>query len=1379
MSLIKTVIFLLALLASATASAGSCVLDVHRLQHFPKLRIAPQKTSSTEASLRQAGVSETTIGKLRHIQAITTNPNIVMGAMEFGNLKLAEQLFKISVGGEAVVVNDFMNLLPQYLRENFKSSKLALVIPAFGGLDLSKGRVAHTFSFPMGGHREEVKIIEFDFKIKHADGSESVSQVAFVQNHSFERYHHTKVYEADSAAWPLPGAQDAPTDFYNQAYTVGLFNKAINEYFWQRGANIYIAHDYQTVLAAKYMGKDPSAITIIHNGGYHGDLWAHGYGGAFSPRDYSYRAQGVPTGDPKGMDKIRDLLGFSWEEYLDLVEHDGSFNMLKLTRTWIEPHNGITKTVSQGYQEELSLSREEIYQLIRQQKGSEPLNPSDVYVFNNDIELGPIKGTDNGLSMENHAAQNPLLRAKDSVKDPFVAHRIEKLRATYPQDAKMIEEMFTQGIRFGENLDKASGRAQLKEAKAKMKRALQLTMGLEPDPKRPLITVFSRIVDQKNLGPFVENINRIIDEGGQVVIGGPIGDNAGGAIINRMKQIIDQLPPEKRKHVALISGDQYNESGDMIIRDGRVMDELKVMMMTGGDYFFITSKFEPCGLTDIESAWMGSMIIARQTGGLGKIESGLYYKWWDSSDYGGEIEEAWKTVKDAIHLYKNHPEEYLDRVIAGMTQRFDWNERFDILMGEIQFTGLKKLMNSLDDEIQQGSTASPVAKRALEEVLETFDLKILDEFFHVSMIREQYFAKQGYSLGIMERHFIYWYRQQFLPQALMGSEAFAKQGAKVEKDAVTFSLYVPNVYNVEVLTDRNNWKPVSMAEVRPGHFEITLPKHQAGDKYHFRVTHQNGDQHNRIDPFAKYVRQGDIGEHPLDADGKPWYAVIEESKAYDWKVKNFTPKANEDILQVFPSTLIEGEAWPNWREVAQYIVKHYKQTHDSILLEQVFHHNLHQSMGFLPGAIFSSNYRFGTPEDLKWAIDHLHQNGFSVKLDFPFHPSRDWDTGVAGLSGGDELYLSDAYHPHWGSRYYDYSLPQTRSYLSSWVRYWIEEYNIDGMRVDALASIMRKNYGHGDWTNHAVYDGEAIEFFQELRQEIDQVKKGFQLIAEDSHYTPGRHRPVQAGGLGFDQKYEMGGMRNMRVELNKNPGDRNIYRFYDSLVSFYQDDPDRRYMHLMHYLNNHDEAAFRGYDSEYPGVYFIEGIRDFGDDGARVAFSRILNAHIRLSIPGPSSSMVGDEFANVGITQGDQVVGRSWALDNAPNFSLRMDEKREKHLAAIKAMKKLKDSHPALQTVKLETAKMIKGDMDNQVGVVARFTEDGDHAQTVVTIMNLSNRRLDDYHIPVPHQKNWQIILNTDEARFGGWGDDIQVRYNDSGELILSHLPPLSYIVIK
>lgn len=1374
---------------SLNAYSSPCTIKVHNLirdrQYLKQAKSAEYQSAKQRA--KEEGASEETIGKIEHLRSISTESNILMGAMELGNLEIAGKMVKISIGGEAVVVNDFMKLLPGYLNANFRKSKLSLILPEFGGLDLPQPKRIIKKTIHMGDHQEDVFIKEYEIILKNADGSSAGSaNVAFVQNHAFMRYHFSKVYEADSSAPPLPGGENAKSDFYNQAYSLGVFNKAINEYYWELGSNIYIPHDYQAMLAARYMGPDPSVVPIIHNGGYHGDLWAHGYGGVGTHRDYSEKYRyGIPTGDSEGMDKIRRILGFSWDEYMHLVEQDGSFNLLKLTQTWVEPHNGITKTVSEGYQEELLLSRDDIFKLIHEQKGFGAKDGNQVYVFNNGVDLGPIKGTDNGLSMSNHASQNPLVSAKDQIKDPFVRYRVEELKSQNPKLGNKIEQYFLRGIDFGDELNSVAGKQKVIEAKAAMKESLQAILGLEVNPNKPIFTVFSRIVDQKNLTPFIENAKSIIDQGGQVVIGGPIGDSAGAESIRRLKEIIGQLNDSQKKQIKVISGDLLSPDGEKLINDGRVMDELKLMMMTGGDFFFITSKFEPCGLTDIESAWMGSFILARETGGLGKIESGMYYRWWDSSDFEGEILEARKLISQAIDLYKNSKDEFFDRIIKGMQQDFNWNDRFDILSAEIKFTAFKKIMNALESDIHHDRINSDQAKSILDEILMTLTSKELDEFYKIVLIREQYFLRSGIGLGILERYFLRYYRASVIPSNAVSTSTYTKFGVQLSGKRSTFRLYAPNNQKVELLLDDRNWTPIPMQEVEPGVFETSLHNLPQGVKYKYQLTDQSGNVSQRIDPYARYVRQGADIDDPISADGKPWHAVAIPAQKYAWKEKNFIPSEYEDILQVFPSTLFSGNEFPNWKDVAQHLVKNYKDTHNSILLEQAFHHNLHASMGFLPGAMFSPNYRFGTPEDLKWAIDYLHQNGFSVKLDFPFHPSKDWDTGLAGIAGGDELYLNNKSHPNWGSRYFDYAKPETRAFLTSWVRYWIEEYNIDGMRVDALASIMRKNFGDSDdWDQHDIFNEEAMEFFRELRGEIQAWRPTFQVLAEDSHYTPHRHLPIQQGGLGIDQKYEMGGMNAMRKELNKNPDDRDIYRFYDSLVTFYHDDVERPHMRLLHYLDSHDEAAFRGYDSEYPGVYFLEGIRDFGDDVARVEYSRMLNAHLRFSMPGSNISMVGNEFANVGVKKGGEVVGRSWNLSTPPNFELLNDPKRQKHLESIKAMHALKENHLALQTTHIQDAVMLKGDLDHQVGVVARFDniQNPNQNETILAVMNISNHSHHRYAIPLPEnhgQKDWQVIFSTDDPLFGGHGREIKVIGIENGELILSELPPRTYLLIK
>ncbi|MCK5882621.1 MAG: glycogen/starch synthase [Bacteriovoracaceae bacterium] len=596
----------------------------------------------------------------RHVAKVIDvdkRPNILMSAMEFGTLYIKGEPITAKVGGLAVVINDMINNFPKLLNEK-RNGNISFAFMAYDGIP--ECSYVKSFEFWVGNRLEKVEI----YKYQHELGA----TIFFIDHPIFRR---RSIRDPQRNLYtPAHGEYYSGREEWEEAFELGLFNRTIAEIQRMIGANIYHAHDYHTGLAAIHMDSSVTVSMTIHNAGpgHQGVYWVKDFGG---DRQFNSRFPfGTPGGDWRANDYLLSILGVSFENYMSYFEDGGKFNSLKIIQ-YIEHHNLISGIpVSDGYAKDLKRSASELSDDIYSQKNSAPSNWENIYIPNDGKDMGLLVGIENGLSDKVHAKNHPFLKKKTEVEIAHIHPLISNLNDR--------REWLT-GLNFGDDLLGPMGIERTHQMKAKLKEMLQRNAELEIAPEKPIFVLISRLVSQKNVAILAENIKHIVHLGGQVVIGGQAGDEEGHSVASQLHHI---------EHSQQCHGQVrfFNEF---------INKEMAALIQGGGDFFVITSKFEPCGLTDIEAAWLGTIPLCRKTGGLGKVKNGMYYEWADSSDYWGEVYALRSIIDRAVLKFQKSHDKFLMQRIEAMKEDFSWNMAFSKYFENYRTAACYKLINCL------------------------------------------------------------------------------------------------------------------------------------------------------------------------------------------------------------------------------------------------------------------------------------------------------------------------------------------------------------------------------------------------------------------------------------------------------------------------------------------------------------------------------------------------------------------------------------------------------------------------------------------------------------------------------------------------------------
>ena len=595
-----------------------------------------------------------------------------------------------------------------------------------------------------------------------------------------------------------------------------------------------------------------------------------------------------------------------------------------------------------------------------------------------------------------------------------------------------------------------------------------------------------------------------------------------------------------------------------------------------------------------------------------------------------------------------------------------------------------------------------------------------------------------------------------LDQYLFGQgnhyEIYQKMGAhKVTcngKEGVYFAVWAPHARRVAVIGDFNGWdfEADYMERQEPlGIYTLFVPGVKEGDLYKFCIETEQGKRIFKADPFANYaeLRPG-TASRVTDISHLKWTddAWMKPRETWDHKVNPMS------IYEVHLGSWMrhpgrEDEGFYTYREFAEAITEYVKDMgYTHVELMGMAEHPFDGSWGYQVTGYYAPTSRYGTPEDFAYMINYLHRNNIGVILDWvPAHFPRDAH-GLADFDGTPTFEYADprkGEHPDWGTKIFDYGKAEVKNFLIANALFWIEHFHVDGLRVDAVASMLYLDYGKqdGQWVANK-YGGnenlEAIEFFKHLNSVILGRNKGAVMIAEESTAWPKVTGAPDDDGLGFSLKWNMGWMHDFTEYMKLDPYFRkNAHNMMTFAMSY-------AYSENYILVLSHDEVVHLKCSmlNKMPGL----GFDKYANLKVGYAF---MTGH-----PGKKLLFMGQEFAQ--LREWSEERELDWFLLAEPEHQAIQNWYRDLlHLyKKNKAMYEM-DSDPAgFQWINAD-------DCFRSIYSFMRHSKDG--KKNLLFVCNFTPMERPDYRVGVPRRKQLKLVLNSDDAKYGGKGEERPLIY--------------------
>ncbi len=563
-------------------------------------------------------------------------------------------------------------------------------------------------------------------------------------------------------------------------------------------------------------------------------------------------------------------------------------------------------------------------------------------------------------------------------------------------------------------------------------------------------------------------------------------------------------------------------------------------------------------------------------------------------------------------------------------------------------------------------------------------------------------------------------------------------GAHVDDDATTFAVWAPAAQAVSVVGEWNEWAagvdPLARVD-DSGVWSCRVPGVGTGAFYKYEVVGSDGAATLRADPMAQFGEPGGGNASRVFASQHEWRDAT-------WMAARDSLDPVRDRLSIYEAHLGSWRCGPNgerlsYRELAPLLADYVVElgfTHVELL--PVAEHPYEPSWGYQVTGYYAPTARFGSPDDFRWFVDHLHQRGLGVIVDWvPAHfPKDDW---ALARFDGTPLYEHEdprrAEHPDWGTLEFDLTKPEVRNFLIANALYWFSELHVDGLRVDAVASMLYLDYsrGPGDWTPNLEggnEDLDAVAFLQELNTVVHRVHPGVLTIAEESTAWDGVSRPVHAGGLGFTHKWNMGWMHDTLGYWSTAPGDR---RWHHDQLTF-----GLTYAFAEHFMLplSHDEVVHL----KRPLLLKMGSADDGQFDDLRALYAWMW-AH-----PGKKHLFMGGELAEI----------REWTHERPLDWDLLHDPRHAGVRALVARLNAMQATYPALYVGDGEPTSFEWLSVDEAEHATFAFERlvPGDDTQVVVCVANLSDLPRHGYRVGLRAGGGWSVALRSDAAAFGGPG---------------------------
>ena len=572
---------------------------------------------------------------------------------------------------------------------------------------------------------------------------------------------------------------------------------------------------------------------------------------------------------------------------------------------------------------------------------------------------------------------------------------------------------------------------------------------------------------------------------------------------------------------------------------------------------------------------------------------------------------------------------------------------------------------------------------------------------------------------------------------LMGAHPTKQRG----KDGVYFAVWAPHAKGVSVVGDFNGWDPeknVMKCDNDMGIYQLFIPKVKVGDLYKFCITAPNGDLLYKADPYANYseIRPGNASR-VYDITGFKWSDAA-------WMKKRTEYDVNKEAMSVYevhpgswkkhPAEEGDPDGFYNYRELAHELADYVRDMgYTHVELMGIAEHPFDGSWGYQVTGYYAPTSRYGTPDDFQYFINYMHKKKIGVILDWvPAHFPRDGH-GLANFDGTPTYEYADprkGEHPDWGTKVFDYGKNEVKNFLIANALFWTEHYHIDGLRVDAVASMLYLDYGrqNGQWVANQYGENknlEAIEFFRHLNSIVTTRNKGVVMIAEESTAWPMVTGDPKDGGLGFSLKWNMGWMHDFLDYMKLDPYFRqyNHNKMTFSMTYAYSE----KYVLVL----SHDEVVHLKCSmiNKMPGL----GQDKFENLKAGYSF---MFGH-----PGKKLLFMGQEFGQY----------QEWSEARELDWYLLSEPAHQQLQAYVKELLALYKKYPALYANDCNTDGfewMNADDCSRSIYSFVRKSPTG--RNNLLFVINYTPVAREDYRVGVPKKKQYRLILNSKDPKFGG-----------------------------
>jgi 1,4-alpha-glucan branching enzyme len=608
------------------------------------------------------------------------------------------------------------------------------------------------------------------------------------------------------------------------------------------------------------------------------------------------------------------------------------------------------------------------------------------------------------------------------------------------------------------------------------------------------------------------------------------------------------------------------------------------------------------------------------------------------------------------------------------------------------------------------------------------------------------------------------------------SHLFDKLGAHLsaDPDGTSFGVWAPNADSVSVIGDFNGWDKTAnglFPREQSGIWEGFIPgvKHGALYKYHVhsRVTRQGAD---KADPFAAYCEQ------------PPRQASVVWDLDYRWGDERWMSNRQASNGRGAPWSVYEvhlgswmrvpeeENRWLTYRELGPRLAEYVSQmgfTHVEFM--PVMEHPFYGSWGYQVEGYFAPTSRYGTPQDFMFLVDYLHQNGIGVILDWvPSHFPAD-EFGLQNFDGTHLFEHADprlGVHPDWGSSIFNYGRNEVRGFLLSSALCWLNRYHADGLRVDAVASMLYLDYSRkaGEWIPNKFGGNEnleAVDFLRRFNIEVYKEQPAVQTIAEESTSFPLVSRPTYLGGLGFGMKWDMGWMHDTLFYMSQEPIHR---KFHHNNLTF-----------RMLYAFGENFMLPLSHDEVVHGKGSLLSKMP-GDDWQKFANLRLLFAYMYAQ-PGKKLMFMGDEFGQ----------WREWDHDQSLDWHLLDQPMHSAMRLWVGDLNRILRDEKALHELDFDPAGFSWIDVTDADQSIVSLIRRGRSAEDIIVgVFNFTPVPRQNYQVGIPQAGRWLELLNSDAPLYGGSGqgnlggvEAVPISAHGHRHSLTLTLPPLGALFLK